>query len=122
MNTGDIMECYAYALRPAFYPYLSKHPKLLAHLQELQEEQRYQIIIPLDEDDLWERAVFYFNNEHMKLCEHTIYYENTLKKAVYSMRVERERLIMDQGGDNPFIPFIKRIFRTLYLCDEKELG
>lgn len=116
------MKYYAYALRPAFYPYLTKHPELLTHLRELHEEQRNQMVIPLNEEELWKRAVLYFNNEQIELREHTVYYENSLKKAVYSMQVEPERMILDQCGDNPFVPFAMRIFRTLYLLDEKELG
>ncbi len=114
------MKVYAYVLQPNFFSYLSKHCDLLAQLHDMDEAQRMKLICMLDEKELWQRAVSYFNDEHMELREHTIYYTHSLKKTIYTMEVETERIILKECDDNPFIPFLYRVFRTLLICDEKE--
>ena len=37
------------------------------------------------------------------------------------MKIEPYRLIVNQAADNPFIPFLQRIYRTLYLCKASEV-
>ena len=115
------MDYYGYALCPAFYTYIAAHPSLLSELNHIKEEQRYHLIYPFDCEELWKRAVSYFDDTQMELREQALFYENSLKKTVYTMKIEPYRLIVNQAADNPFIPFLQRIYRTLYLCKASEV-
>ncbi len=73
-----------------------------------------------NEQELCERAVQFFNNDAIYLKDHTIYYENKLKKATYSMRVDTYCIYLTPQEGNPFLPFLQRIFRNLVICTKKD--
>lgn len=106
-----------YALQQGFSDYLNQHPEVLLQLQELSEEQQKQIVVPLNEDELRERAVTYFNNEQIYIKDHTLYYENSLRKITYTMQVTPLYVTLKEKEGNPFIPFLQRIFRKFFIYE-----
>jgi len=114
------MEYYGYALQSGFFAFLEEHPDMLMQIAKLDEEQQQHMVLSLNEAELCERAIHYFNNETIYLKDHMIYYENSLKKTVYTMEVKSNVIVLRQYEDNPFIPFLQRIFRRFLILAKKE--
>lgn len=115
-----MMKTLCYALKPGFANYITAHPDLLNQLSSLSEEQCEALIQVPDEEELCQRAIHYFHNDDIYLSDHTIYYENTLKKTIYTMQCEPYCVILAQSEDNPFLPFLRRIFRSFITYPQKE--
>lgn len=115
-----MMKTLCYALKPGFADFIKAHPSLLNRLSSLSEEQCKALIQIPNEEELCERAVHYFHNEDIYLSDHTIYYENALKKTIYTMQCEPFCMILTQSEDNPFLPFLHRIFRSFITCPQKD--
>lgn len=107
------MEIIVYDIQEKFLPYVKKHPKLLEQLPELSMEQQVKIIQMMDEEEVKERAVHYFNNDAIYIKDHVLHYENTLRGITYKMKIETHQITVF-GQDNPFLPFLKRIFRRFF--------
>lgn len=106
-----------YALQQGFCDYLNQHPDVLSQLHEMSEEQQKQLVHLLNEEELRERAITYFNNENIYLKDHTLYYENTLRKTTYTMQVFPLHVTLSEKEGNPFLPFLQRIFRKFFICE-----
>ena len=104
------MKSICYALKPGFADFIQSHPDLLNQLSTLSEEQCKALIQKPDEEELCQRAIHYFHNDDIYLSDHIIYYENALKKTIYTM----------QSEDNPFLPFLRRIYRSFITCPQKD--
>lgn len=115
-----MMKMLCYAVQPGFAHVIAAHPTLLNDLDALSEEQCQALLKMPDEVELCERAIHYFHNDSIYLNDHTIYYENALKKMVYTIECDRFCMILSQPEDNPFLPFLRRIFRAFITCPQKE--
>lgn len=115
------MKTLCYAVKPGFAAFIEAHPGLLDQLSSLTEAQCKALIQFPDEEELCQRAVHYFHNDDIYLNEHIIYYENALKKTVYTMECDRFCMILPHSENNPFLPFLQRIFRSFVICPQKEL-
>lgn len=113
------MEMTMYALQENFAAYVMKHPTLLQHIDTMALKQKQQLIQLMDEKDLLQRAITYFDNDAIYLENHTLYYENNLCKRMYRIRIDGNAIIIYEQETNPFFPFLKRIFRKniLYPLD-----
>lgn len=114
------MKWIGYALQNGFSDYVMEHPEILQALADLDRLQREHLVIPLDEQELKERAITYFDHQGIYLRDHTLYYENALRKTVYQMYVDEDHIVLDQKESNPFFPFLQRVFRKFLLYEQEE--
>lgn len=114
------MKWVGYALQNGFSEYLFKHPDLLEHLSSLSQEQCQQLVLPLDEEELQLRAMTYFNNEQIVLHNHKLSFEHPLRKKTYAITIEPYAVLLDQKEENPFYPFLQRVFRKFLVFEVKE--
>ena len=114
------MKSICYALKAGFADFIQSHPDLLNQLSTLSEEQCKALIQKPDEEQLCERAIHYFHNDDIYLSDHIIYYENALKKTIYTMQCDSFCVTLSQSEDNPFLPFLRRIYRSFITCPQKD--
>lgn len=112
------MELTVYALQKGFSSFLNTHPEFVAHMDKFPLEQQEKFVQLMQEEEIKERAIAYFDDPHIYLKDHTLYYENSLRSMTYKIKVETNCIRVYEQEGNPFFPFLKRIFRELLTCSK----
>lgn len=107
------MEVTVYALQKGFSSYLNIHPEFVEYMDEFPLEQQEKFVLLMQEEEIKERAIAYFDDPTIYLQDHILYYENTLRSTTYKIKVESTCIRVYEQEVNPFFPFLKRIFREL---------
>lgn len=107
------MERTVYAIQKEFSSYLQKHPAFLACIKEFSLEQQKKFLLPIQEEEIKERAIAYFDEPSIYLKDHTLYYEHPLRAVTYKIKIEALCITIYEQEGNPFFPFLKRIYREL---------
>lgn len=113
------MELTVYALQKGFSSYLHTHPEFVEHMDAFSMEQQQKFVLPIQEEELMERAITYFDDPSIYLEDHTLYYAHPLRNTTYKIKVEDISITVYEQDGNPFFPFLKRIFREIVTCTKK---
>lgn len=109
-----------YTVQEGFYSYAKQHPMMLRNITQLPREQQKQILQDIDEQLLCERAIQYFDCNDIYLKDHVLYYTNTLRSTTHTIRIDASSILVQDHEQNPFLPFLKRIFRSIVSINEKK--
>lgn len=113
------MKWIGYALQTGFYDYISLHPEVLRQLPVLSPKQQAQFVRHLDEEELRIRAITYFDNEAIYLEDHTLFYKHPLRNITYQINITPLYITLEQKEENPFYPFLKRVFRNFLIYEQE---
>lgn len=106
-----------YVATQSSYAFLKERPSFFRYLASFQEKQKECFVQAMDEEELRQRAIQYFDDDTIFLENHELCYENKIRKTMYKIRIEPYHIILSEGEQNPFLPFLQRIYR-FYLTFE----
>lgn len=113
---GDNMKV-CYIVHPAFYDFVLLHPEILQNRDILEKEQRRLILKNIDKEELMRSASFFFQTS-IVLDGSMLYLKDLSKKHTYFIEVHDDFIIL-RSDDNPFLSFLKRKFRSIFVLEEE---
>lgn len=112
------MEMTVYALTTGFFEYVNSHPNFVKQIPRFSKEQQLKLLHEIDETQLCERAIAYFDSEQIYVKDHILCYENKLRSLIYKIKIDSFCVTIFDYKENPFLPFFKRIYREILLIHD----
>lgn len=98
-------------VKPEFYDTFLDYENVIKDAMLLSDEQQRRMFQKFDEQCLSERACLFFGCD-LVVEEHCVSFHHKLRDVYYHMEIQPYSIIMKHADENPFLSFLKRLYRN----------